>query len=419
MEKNVFTQVPKRGDIVVKDIETKTPHYVVQDSFVLEELDTNVYETVGVVFGVYRNKAAVVYKENSDQPFCNRAWWYLSGYVLDGAEHTGIISARFSSNSWVSNIDKTITYNATDIEGLVTALNSAFLADGDFVSQDWYADVWDGKVRVHCDNVTWEQCYYNTAKSGFTLSGSLPEIVNNANIRRKHGGKGGGGAISSWYSAMSYYRNDNGKDISAGGRTSEQTSVKQTYPINLPTWLGTSTKNPGDFCAQLRSIYGEGEDGWLRFMKSCLPVIPTDSGDIGMRDGKKRSELLASFMYTSHNVKDLSPMCKAAHYCVHKSSQTVEDGEFWLPTADELARLLGDIMYGTNFSRSSDAVNKGLLLINGSDVSNVRTWWACLRSNSGNAWMAYGSRGFFNYYSSMSSRYGCAPVSLYPLRSNA
>ena len=197
MAKNVFTQVPKRGDIVVKDIETKTPHYIVQDSFVLEDLDTNVYETVGVVYWVGRNKVAVVHKENSDQPFCNRAWWYLSGYVLDGAEHTGIISARFSSNSWASNIDKTITYSATDMEGLVAALNAAFLADDDFVSQDWYADVSDGKVRVHCDNVSWQQCQYNTAKSGFKSSSALPEITYNANIRRKHGGKGREGAISS------------------------------------------------------------------------------------------------------------------------------------------------------------------------------------------------------------------------------
>lgn len=418
MAKNVFTQVPKRGDIVVKDIETKTPHYIVQDSFVLEDLDTNVYETVGVVFWVGRNKVAVVYKENSDQPFCNRAWWYLSGYVLDGAEHTGIISARFSSNSWASNIDKTITYSATDMEGLVAALNAAFLADDDFVSQDWYADVWDGKVRIHCDNIIWNQCQYNTAKSGFNLSRALHEITYNVNIRRKHGGKGGDGVISSWYRAMSYYRNDNGKEIYMGGRTSEQTSVKQDYPINLPTWLGTSINNPGDFCAPLRAIYGEGEEGWLRFMKSCTPVIPSDSGNMGMRYGKKYSALLASFMFTSHKVKEPTPMCKAANYCVHKSSQTVEDGEFWLPTAEDIARMFGDITYGTSSSRSSDAVNKGLLLINGSGISNGRGWWTCLRYNSRNAWVANGNNGVFSN-NGMYNRLGCAPVSLYPLRSKA
>ena len=418
MTKNVFTQVPKRGDIVVKDIETKTPHYIVQDSFVLEDLDTNVYETVGVVYWVGRNKVAVVYKENSDQPFCNRAWWYLSDYVLDGAEHTGIISARFSSNSWASNIDKTITYSATDMEGLVAALNAAFLADDDFVSQDWYADVYDGKVRVHCDNVSWQQCSYNTAKSGFKSSSALPEITYKANIRRKHGGKGGEGCISSWYRALAYYRNDNGKDSYMGGRTSEQTSVKQTYPINLPTWLGTSEKNPGDFCAQLRAVYGEGEEGWLRFMNSCLPVIPADSGNNGMRDGKKRSALLASFMYVSHKVKEPTPMCNAAHYCVHKVSQTVEDGEFWLSTIEENGRLLDDIKYGTSSNRSSDSINRGLLLINGSAISNSRNWWTCLRGYPYFAWMANGNNGlFYNYI--MSYRYGCAPVSLYPLRSNA
>lgn len=418
MTNNVFTQLPKRGDIVVKDFSTKTPQYIIQDTFVKAELNTSVYEIVGVVYWTNGKKVGVVYKESASHPYCNRAWWYLSGYALDGAQHTGVISARFASNSWVANLDKTITYNASDMEGLVAALNAAFLADDDFVSQDWYADIFDGKVRVHCNNIDYRQCGHNSAKSGFTLTGSCPEIIAKKDMRRKHGGMGGEGAISSLHRALAYYRNDNGKDSYAGGRTSVQTSIKQGYPINLPTWLGTSTNNPGDFCAPLRAIYGEGEEGWLKFMKSCLPVMPTDFGNMGMHNGKERTAQLASFEFTSSEVADATPMCKASAYCYNIQSQTVEMGEFWLSTTEELARILDGVEYGTKSDRNADALNKGLNLIGGSPVSNGSSWWSCLRYYSYSSWSASGNNGFFGN-NGMYISYGCAPVSLYTLRSNA
>ena len=418
MTNNVFTQNPKRGDIVVKDLATKTPQYIIQDTFVKAELNTSVYEIVGVVYWTNGKKVGVVYKENASHVYCNRTWWYLSGYTLDGAQHTGVISARFASNSWATNLDKTITYNASDMEGLVAALNAAFLADDDFLSQDWYADIFDGKVRVHCNNIDYRQCAFNSAKSGFSLTGSCPGIIAKADMRRKNGGRGGKGAISSWHRALACYRNDNGKDSYKGGRTSEQTSIKQGYPINLPTWLGTSTKNPGDFCAPLRAIYGEGEEGWLRFMRSCLPVVPTDFGNMGMHNGKERTAKLASFEFTSSKVAEPTPMYKAAAYCFNKQSQTVEKSEYWLPTTEELARILDGVEYGTKSDRNADALNKGLNLIGGTPVSNVFAWSSCLRYTPNGAWIAHGNYGFFqNGY--MCNSGNCAPASPYTLRSNA
>lgn len=415
MTNNVFTQLPKRGDIVVKDLATKTPQYIIQDTFVKAELNTSVYEIVGVVYWTNGKKVGVVYKENASNLYCNRAWWYLSGYTLDGAQHTGVISARFASDSWAANQDKTITYSASDMEGLVAALNEAFLADADFVAQDWYADIFDGKVRVHCNNISWQQCSYNTAKSGFTLTGSLPEIIDKADMRRKHGGKGVEGAISSWHRALAYFRGDNSS--TTYNPNTDVTNIKRGYPICLPGYLGTS-QYQSDHCAFLRSVYGEGEEGWLKFMKSCLPVVPTDYGNMGMHNGKERTAVLASFEFTSSKVAEATPMCKAAAYCYNKQSQTVERGEFWLPTTEELARILDGVEYGTKSDRNADALNKGLNLIGGSAISNGSGWWSCLRCNPLHAWYAYGYYGFFySYY--MYFSLGCAPVSLYTLRSNA
>lgn len=411
MASNIFTKVPKRGDIVVKDLTTKTPQYIVQDTFVKADINTNVYEIVGVVYWTNGKEVGVVYKENASNPYCNRGWWYLTGYTLDGASHTGVISIRVAGDSYAANVDKTITYSASDIEGMAAELNRAFLADSDFVAQDWYADIVDGKIRVHCNVSAWQQFSYNTGKSGFSLGTCMPEITYKADMRRKHGGNGGEGAISSWHRALAYCRNDNGKDSYMGGRSSVQTSIKQAYPINLPTWLGTSTKNPGDFCAPLRAIYGEGEEGWLKFMKSCLPVVPCDYGNMGMHNGKERTQILASFEFTSNKVTTPTAMCKAASYCYNKQSQTVEKGEFWLPTTEELSRIIRDVQYGTNSSRNADALNKGLNLIGGNAVSNGSSWWSCLRCVTGYAWYSSGY-GYFNY-GNMNGSYGCLPVSLY------
>lgn len=416
MTNNVFTQLPKRGDIVVKDLATKTPQYIIQDTFVKAELNTSVYEIVGVVYWTNGKKVGVVYKENASNHYCNRGWWYLTGMSLDGAQHTGIISIRVAGDSYAANVDKTITYAASDIEGMVAALNAAFLADADFVAQDWYADIVDEKVRIHCDVKGWQQFSYNTGKSGFSIGTCMPEITYKADMRLKHGGKGGGGAISSWHRALAYFRGDNSS--TSYNPNADVTNIKLSYPICLPGYLGTS-QYQSDHCAFLRSVYGEGEEGWLRFMKSCQPVVPTDYGNMGMHNGKERTAVLASFEFTSAKVATPTPMCKAAAYCYNKQSQTVEKGEFWLPTTEEIARILDGVEYGTNSNRNADALNKGLNLIGGSAISNGSTLWSCLRYNTSNAWNAYGNYGFFDNHNSMYYSNGCAPVSLYTLRSKA
>ena len=411
MATNIFTKIPKRGDIVVKDLTTKTPQYIVQETFVKADLNTNVYEIVGVVYWTNGKEVGVVYKENASNAYCNRGWWYLTGYTLDGTSRTGIISIRVAADSYAANVDKTIAYTASDIEGMVAELNKAFLADAQFVEQDWYADVVDGKVRVHCDVKAYQQFSSNTGKGGFSLGTCMPEITYKADMRRKHGGKGGEGAISSWHRALAYFRNDT--TTTNYNPNADVTSIKRSYPICLPGYLGTS-KNQSDHCAFLRSVYGEGEEGWIRFMRSCLPVVPTDYGNMGMHNGKERTQTLASFEFTSNKVAVPTPMCKAASYCAGKQSQTVEKGEFWLPTMEELSRIIKDVEYGTNSSRNADVLNKGLNLIGGNAVSNGSNWWSCLRCYTNGAWCSIGNGGFFNG-NNMYNSYGCVPVSLYKI----
>ena len=384
-----FVRIPVRGDIAANDLTTKKTMYIPRALYKADDI-AGTHEVIGSVAGIIGNEALIVHPDcGTAAKWTNRLWWYCSGYTLDGESHTITFSLRFESNSWNSTT-KMITYSATTLSDLISTLNTAFAADSDFTAQEWYADEYNGKLRLTCDNISWQQDYYNSSSGGLVIGTCMPEIAANYNIRRKHGGNGGWGVISSMQRALDFYRNDNGADTYLGGRTTEQTSVKQSHPINLPTWLGTSTKNPGDFCAPLRAIYGEGEEGWKRFMKSCLPVMPTDYGDMGVHDGKSICNPLAQITGRNMSSDSVVQLMAAFAKPYNLVGSTFSNGYFWLPTVEEIAIILE----GTN--TSSDSLNLGLTEIGGSGIINTSDLWSCLRYGSSHAWSAGGGTGYFD-----------------------
>ena len=398
-----FVRIPKRGDIAANDLTTKKTMYIPRALYNAADI-AGTHEVLGSVAGIIGNEALIVHPDcGTTARWTDRLWWYCSGYTLDGASHTITFSLRFASNSWDSTT-KTITYSAATLSDLISALNTAFSADSDFTEQEWYADEYNGNLRLTCDNLDYRQAYYNSSSGGFVMGGCMPEIAANYNIRRKHGGNGGWGVISSMQRALDFYRNDNGSGTHLGGRTTEQTSVKQSHPINLPTWLGTSTKNPGDFCAPLRAIYGEGEEGWKSFMKSCLPVMPTDYGDMGVHNGKSVCNPLAKITGRNMSSANVVQLMAAFAKPYNIVGSTFSKGDFWLPTVEEIAVILE----GTN--TSTDPLNLGLTEIGGSMVINTALPWSCLRYDSGYAWFASGHRGYFDY-GGFSGRFTVVPVS--------
>lgn len=402
-----FVKIPKRGDIVVKDFETKTPQYIDLDSYNDDELDKAKYETIGAVVDVYNGQVLVAYKENASKAWCVRRFYDLTGYTLDGTDRTGVISVRENSSA-SANVDTTFTYNATTMEQLCEQLNAQFDAVV-FKSQDWYAEVVDGKISVHFD-WTFSAQSNNTGKAGFVFTlNNLPDVPYLSSVRRVNGQVGGDGAISSWKRALAYFRNDNSS--SSYNPTKDVTSVKQAYPICLPAYLGTS-QYQADHCAFLRSVYGEGEDGWMKFMHSCMPVVPCGSGNMAQKDGKMRTALLAAKRYNSKKKTD-AVLCPAADYAVNIESQTVSKGEFWIPTMAELQKIVATLEYNTTNNRQSDVLNKAMVKLGGSAISNGTHWWTCLRPSANGAWYSNG----FGYFSNggMYGGYTVLPVSLYKL----
>nr|DAU43260.1 MAG TPA: hypothetical protein [Caudoviricetes sp.] len=411
MANNVFVKIPERGDACVGRLSDKKLFYIKADTLVTSELDKSVWEVQGVVSHREGKRVTVVGLNNSGNiAFCDRVWYYLSGYTLDGAEHSIVLAIPTKAN-WNKNVEKTITYTASTVEEFISALNAAFEADADFTDQDWYADLTaDGRVRVHYVFATWQQ-YDFTAKSGITKTNSLPEFKQFQRLRRKSGQATEVGGICSWHRALSYYRNDNGDKQEQGGRTTEQTSIKQAWPINLPTWNGTSTKNPGDFCKALRDVYGEGEDGWRRFMRSCMSVTDTDYG-IMMYDGRERGKLLSSFTYTSRKVVNPKYMCPASGWCASFSTSCLPAGSWHLPAPKELVELMRDITQGTG---TPDVLNRTIVAAGGKAISNGSNRWACARYSPDGAWDCGGTNGCWHITAMYDPWLVASPLSLHIL----
>lgn len=402
MVTNIFTALPKIGDAVVGERSTKKLKFITLESFDNASLGSD-YETIGVVYNRRGRKVKIVYKNNASKVWCTKWVLKLSGYTLDGTSRTGVITFRPDSSA-TANTDVTVTYKATTLQGLVDALNTAFAGNTVMVSQHWVAYINGSDVCVEHDYTIWQQSSYNGAKDGFTAAPALmPEVESVADIRRRHGGGGGEGAISSWERAVAYYRTSTGTDTYQGYVPSPISNAKdRAYPIALQSYLGAN-------CAEIRKAFGEGEQGWLNCMAAYMSVCPTDYGNMGMRDGLARTKLIASYKDTFGN-----PVASAANYCYNIDTIALPKGNWYLPTVEDLTDLLRIIKYGTNGSVDSDPINKALAAMGGNTISNGSYLWSCCRHSSSVAWYANGYFGFFGSYN-LCNGLSAVPVSLYVL----
>ena len=360
-----------------------------------------------------------MYHTPQSKKMCEIFQYRLTGYTLDGTDRTGTLSIREASDSYAANHDYVIAYNATDEASLVAQLNAYFRANEPFKAQGWKAVLnSDNTIDLQHVFTAWQQASNNKGTAGFALTSNLlSEWIATTKMLRANGQRDGEGTIMNRSRALVYYRNDNGTSAYEGGRTSDQGSnVKQTYPINLPTWLGTSEKNPGDFCAGLRAIYGEGEQGWLKFMETMRPVRPTEYGTNGdmakYGDARRNTYYLASQKYVDAegNTKPVSP---AADFAANISfdHELAKRGQWVLADSDLNFDVVGGIEYPTTNSRDADVINRALKAIGAPALSNSSYVWSCSRCNASYAWCAHGAHGFA-YYGILCNAFLAVPLLL-------
>ena len=422
--RNVIVDIrsAKTGSIAVLD-GNHALHFVSVETFSSASFMSN-FEVVGVVrIGVdhpsFRGKVAIMYKAPAVKQLSAIYQYRLTDFTCDGTARTGTLSIREASDSWAANHDYAISYNAANELALVSQLNTYFKANEPFKTQGWVAKLNDDNtIDLKHKFTALQQSSYNGGKSGFTLTVNLfSKWIATPYMLRANGARSGEGTILNWARALAYYRNDNGRYSYQGGRLTDQGSnTKQPYPINLPTWLGTSEKNPGDFCAGLRAIYGGGEQGWLKFMKTMLPVRPTEYGSVGDKakygDSMKNTRYLASQKYVDADGNS-QPASPAADFAanIHYDHELLKRGQWVLPDSDLLFDVIGGIEYPTTNRRDADVINRALLAIGAHDLSNNSYFWSCSRYNADYGWCSHGNNGFV-YGNGLYNSYLAVPLVL-------
>ena len=419
MTKLRFTTLPERGDVMLGVKATGEFVFLKENSFEsVSDIDQTKYDIIGTVFKRDGNNVKFMNLINASAKWCERYAFKLTGYTLDGTTHTGKLNI-WTAGSAARDTSYTLSYSAETESGLVSELNRLF-ASSDYPalgSQDWFAELDDeNNVIVSFDYVASYQAS-NTGSEGFTLTANtLPEIPALAKVLRKNGASGGEGAISSMTKALQYFRAD--LNNASYNPASDVTSVKRTYPICLPGYLGTS-QYQSDHCALLRQTYGEGEAGWLKFMESCLPVYPTEWGTMGWTPAKadEYTRIMAAKTYSTMNKTD-ETMCKAASYCYNVEHAGMPKGTFRLPTLQEVAEILDGVQFNVINNRNADILNKTQYKLGGSAVSCSSVFWSAFRLSANAAWLASGYYGFFGNYGMYGS---CVviPVSTYTLQRKA
>ena len=390
------------GSIAVLD-GNNAMHFISVDTFSSASFMSN-FTVIGIVWcGVdwptFRGRIVIMHKEWLSLLMVKIFQWRLTGYTLDGTDRTGTLLVREASDSWAANHDYTVTYNATDAASLVSQLNAFFRANEPFVTQQWKAVLTEeGEIDLHLINWTdWRVAVYNKGTNGFTLTANLlPEWQYTSAMLRMNGQRSGEGTIANMPRSLDYFRKDNSS--TTYNPSKDITSVKVTYPICLPGYLGTS-QYQSDHCAFLRSVYGEGEQGWLKFMESFRVVRPTEYGAIGDKakygDARTNTYMLASKTYTDldGNLQPLSPAC-AYIAGVGYDHELAAKGQWVMADADLIFDLMDGIEYPLNPDRNSDVRNRALLAIGAKAFGNSSYVRSCSRINSGTSWIYSGSIGY-------------------------
>lgn len=405
---NAVVDQPGVGDIVCRD-ENRKIKFIALDTFHAGMFPT-AWETIGVVALRRGNELMIVSKENASQKWMDVYPYVVTGYELDGTEHTAQL--RLHGKPTTSTYYE-FKYTASTVDEFVTALQQFLTTNGE---TDWsaYKDT-DGRVILQYDNYTTAEYYTATITqaTGLTLTGRVTLDVPEAapSFLRECGTRGYG----AWNTARTkvYFHEDLS---STAYNPSSPVSSMPSYPICWPAFAGISEHRDGDNCLWLRQQYCADpehptEAEWEAYIDDICLKVPAMTGGAGVRwrDGKAVTDSLKDITYLAAD-GTRKPLYPAARYC----SQFF-GGEGFLPSAPQFYELMKDATYGlSGVTRDkADPVNRSLYAIGGSALGVTSTWWLCLRGSA--AYACYASTAGFVGNASFCGSRRCAPLSLLTL----
>ena len=386
---NVLVRVPKRGDILVIDA-NKEYQYIALETFSKLALPAT-WQIVGEVSNV---KGEDVYARRGT--CASKKWaevflWKITNYSLDGAEH----NVTFTINSKACSL----TYNATDLDSLASQLNTTVSAF-DFGGHNYTVYVRNGELILQHNTYT---TYLGVTATGVSVTQNVaPELNATAVMLRRNGNRNGEGAVFNPDRSLIYFMQD--LESTTYNPATDVTSLQRAYPICLPAYLGTSTKQ-SDHCALLREHYGASVSGWLKFMNDMRVVNPWNYG-IMAQNGKENTYKLAGQTYLASDGTQ-KPLYPAFDYCaeVEFDCDGLRKGDWYLPGINEVADMMEGITYpaiydketGTSKSvaaANADAFTRGANAIGGTVIANNNYVWSSCRCVANGAWRYLGIHGF-------------------------
>lgn len=400
------------GSIAVLD-GLKALHFISVDTFSSASFMSN-YEIVGVVrIGVdhpsFRGKIVVINKEFAQMKMSDIYQFRLTGYVLDGTDRNGTLSVREASD-WNTYHDYSIAYNASNEAEFVSQLNDYFSENEPFITQKWRAILnADSSIDLQLYYTDYRQAY-NKGQNGFATKENLyPEWLPCSQIIVKNGTRKNM-ALTNLSRYIAYFKPDG----TNGNPNKDITSLSQVNDLRLPAYLGTS-QYQSDHCSYLRSIFGEGEQGWIKYVKSIAPLRPCEFGITGDKakygDAKRNTAYLASMKWIDGGVEKSASPAAAYAASVSYNHELLKKGEWVIPDADLIFDIIEGLEYGTTNNRDADVINRALKVIGAPAISNSSIVWSCSRCFASRCWFAYGGLGYaYGYH--LSNSYLVVPLVL-------
>lgn len=394
-----YTTSPNKGDIVCYDAEKNVKFIRFDETF--DGVPSGL-TAMGVVTRRQGNEVSILHKTSASHKWAEVFLWRLTGFVLDGASHTMTLTTQ--------SVTATVNYSATTIEEVASQIDTV-VRPMTFGTHKYTCYVREGEVILQHDTYT---AYSAVTATGATITAWVgSEMTANSYMERWNGQRSGEGSILNMNRSLLYYRSDNSS--TSYNPNTDVTSINRGYPICLPAYLGTS-QYQSDHCAFLRRYYGEGMEGWLKFMEAQRVVYPSMTGAFKpeYRDGKVNTYKLAGQTYKKADGSQ-AVLYPALDYVASQGYEGVkgfEQGDWYLPSIYELADIIRDVAYPAvykdgaqvNVARAdADIVNRALNAIGGSVLQNSSVTWSSCRYGTSGAWLFYGYVGFASgsyYYSS-------------------
>src|SRR5574344_564765 len=385
---NVYVETPGVGDAVVIDADNQIKF--LKTGTINTSLLPSTHTTVGVVGYRFGNQVLVINKTNTSKKWADVYRWTVSGW----SGYTSAVSVTLKADNGtvlISGVSFTPS-GTTDAATFVSEFNT-FLSTNSVATTYYkmYVETVNGVATPVLVLETYNNYQFSATLSGLTLTPyNGTEYTAGPSLIRNNMLAGSEGAIMNLDRAIAYFT----EDLSASVfNPSSTVTGDTTYPVCLPGYLGTSA-NVSDKCAWLRNKYGEGYDGWIKYLKASSARFLTEYNGTSWLSGKTLT--YAHVGKTYENASGVAtPAYPAFEYCaaVGYNASGLEQGNWFLPSLYEMVPVWAQIKYGTNGSRFSDPINAGLAALGGSATSNGSNVWSSVRVSAVVAWGFFGNNG--------------------------